>query len=142
MTIESLLPTVPLQIRMNLFRELLSAELEARLSRDEEPNIGEYQARFPDDAAEILRAFAETEKLVASSNASVQILQTGQSNSVIRSQTEVLVAPDEGGVLERTASSVSKEIVQQLPRNIGKYRIEQIIGQGAFGVVYRAYVNN
>ncbi len=107
MMIESLLPTVPLQIRMNLFRELLSAELDARLNRDEEPNIGEYQVRFPDYAAEILRAFAETEKLVASSNASVQILQTGQSKSVIRSQTEVLVAPDEGGALERTASSVS-----------------------------------
>ena len=60
-TIESLLPEVPLQIRMTLFRELLSAELEARLNRDEEPNVAEYEVRFPNYAAEILRAFAETE---------------------------------------------------------------------------------
>ena len=32
-TIESLLPAVPLQIRMTLFRELLSAELGVRLRR-------------------------------------------------------------------------------------------------------------
>ena len=138
-TIESLLPAVPLRIRMTLFRELLSAELEARLNRDEEPNVAEYEVRFPDYAAEILRAFAETEKLVASSNASVQILKAGQSMSVGRAQAEAGIASDDGVASERKASSVSQEIVQQLPRNIGRYRLERIIGQGAFGVVYRAY---
>ena len=138
-TIESLLPAVPLQIRMTLFRELLSAELEARLNRDQEPNVAEYEVRFPNYSAEILRAFAETEKLVASSNASVQILKAGQSLSVGRSQAKAGIASDDGDATERKASSVFQETAQQLPRKIGRYRLEQIIGQGAFGVVYRAY---
>ena len=137
--IESLLSAVPQQIRMTLFFELLSAELEARLNRDEAPNVAEYEVRFPNYEAEILRAFAETEKLVASSNASVQILKAGQSMSVGRSQAKAGIAPDDGDATERKASSVSQETVQQLPRKIGRYRLEQIIGQGAFGVVYRAY---
>ena len=137
--IESLLSAVPQQIRMTLFFELLSAELEARLNRDEAPNVAEYEVRFPNYEAEILRAFAETEKLVASSNASVQILKAGQSKSVSRSQAEHRIAPDDGDSSEQKAASVSAEIAQQLPRKIGRYRLEQIIGQGAFGVVYRAY---
>ncbi len=137
-TIESLLPSVPMQIRLTLFRELLSVELEARLNRDEQPNVAEYQNRFPNYTAEILRAFAETEKLVASSHASVQRLKAGQSISVDRSPVEADKRADDGRSSEQKPSSASHEIVQALPRHIGRYRLEQIVGQGAFGVVYRA----
>ncbi len=138
-TIESLLPSVVPQIRTTLFRELLSVELEARLNRDEEPNVAEYETRFPDYSAEIFRAFAETEKLVASSHASVQILKAGQSMSAVRMQADIGIAPDHPGSSERTSSSVSQETTQLLPRHLGRYRLDKIVGQGAFGVVYQAH---
>jgi serine/threonine protein kinase len=58
--IEHELAEAPAAIHPRLFRELLALDLELRRKRGDRPTEEEYRVRFPDQAAAIAGAFAET----------------------------------------------------------------------------------
>lgn len=99
--------------RQALFRELLKVELEYRLKRGEQPAADEYRGRFPDDDGSV--AFAEVVgEQVAGANGDRPDVSLSTPGSPAG---EAVGVPLPAGALER-------------------YRVERIIGQGAFGTVY------
>src|SRR5262249_24488216 len=105
--------------RVALFCELLKVELECRLKRGEQPAAEEYRQRFPEDEGPIAAAFED----------------------VRRRQ----VHPDEarGGRLTSTwdaplSRGAAAAPPAPLPGSLERYRVERVLGQGAFGTVYLA----
>src|SRR6516165_7679342 len=105
--------------RTALFCELLKVELECRLQRGEQPAAAEYRQRFPEDEGPIAAAFEEIRREHA--------------------------RPDEAGLWHPTIPrethlyrGVAVAQPAPLPDSLQRYRVERVLGQGAFGTVYLA----
>ncbi len=103
--------------RAALFRELLKVDLEYRLKHGEQPAAEEYQQRFPDEADGSVFASLLWE-VAAGYDAASGLLSVA-------------------GVGARASASAGQR-VPVLPGNLARYRIERVLGQGAFGIVYLA----
>jgi WD40 repeat protein/predicted Ser/Thr protein kinase len=102
-----------------LFCELLKVELECRLKRGEQPTAEEYRQRFPEDEGLIAAAFEDiTRQQAGPDEASAGRLTSSLKTSLFRGAAVAPPAP--------------------LPDSLGRYRVERVLGQGAFGTVYLA----
>ncbi|HZZ80299.1 MAG TPA: serine/threonine-protein kinase [Gemmataceae bacterium] len=111
--IEDFLAAAPEEVRVALFEALLPVELELLAEKGASPTETDYGKRFPKHAKAIARCFRERAESVGAEETTV-------SRSSIRSAPP---APAEKALL---------------PANIGRFRILSMLGQGAFGSVYRA----
>jgi hypothetical protein len=112
-TMESQLNVVPPQLRKPLFCELLAMELEWRQEHDQNLDVADYQTRFPTYIDQIRQAFSAAMTLPDESS--------GQPGFISQ---EIRTTPENGSIPG--------------PQSAGRYQLEQIVGQGTFGVVYRA----
>jgi serine/threonine protein kinase len=117
--IEAILSSASPALRAELLRALVPVELEL-LGRDgKHPTEEEYRTRFPQDAALIGEIFAEQARRKAAAETSASRSKAGETGPY------------------RPPSPAAKK--GQAPASIGRYRILQVLGEGAFGTVYRAH---
>jgi serine/threonine-protein kinase len=105
--------------RSALFCELLKVELEIRLKRGEQPSAAEYRQRFPDEADQIDAIVDDV---------------LGEPARQKEATEGRRVDPRDTATL-RAADSAKPA---RLPATLARYRVERILGQGAFGTVYLA----
>jgi WD40 repeat protein/predicted Ser/Thr protein kinase len=105
--------------RSALLCELLKVELECRLKRGEQPSAEEYRQRFPEDEGPITAAFEDIRRQQARPDeSSAGRLTLSLNTSLSRGAAVAPPAP--------------------LPDSLQRYRVERVLGQGAFGTVYLA----
>ncbi len=113
-SIEFQLEAVQAAIKGAAFCELLAIELEWRFAHDQVTDLSEYHARFPAHYEEVRQAFSEM----------------GRSAS-----------PPMGEAVS-SARDTGKTTDLHCPlhlQKIGRYKLEELIGRGSFGLVYRAH---
>jgi serine/threonine protein kinase len=103
--------------RDSLFRALLAAELELRAKAGESLNTATYKTRFPDRAADVIIVFREV--------ADRRKAGTGETSVARESIRSDLPRP--AGVVVETG-----------PGRLGRFELVELLGEGAFGQVYRA----
>lgn len=105
--------------RAALLRALIAAELELSRSTGEQVSVKKYRKRFPDDAEAISSAFSESGQARATADTSVakESVRTGH----LEPHTEMALT-----------------VEADVPKNIGRFRVAGLLGEGAFGRVYRA----
>jgi len=104
--IEDYLTRVDESARVNLFQQLLAAEMTYRFQKGEQPNSQEYTSRFPEHTSLIRRALNE-----ASMSSRDGLEQSPASEATIITELSI------GGT-------------------VGDYELLRELGRGAFGIVY------
>jgi predicted Ser/Thr protein kinase len=102
-----------------LFCELLKVDLECRLKRGEQPAAEEYRQRFPEDEGPIAAAFEDVRRAQARPD------EASSGSRTISLDTPLF----RGAAVPEPAP---------LPDSLQRYRVERVLGQGAFGTVYLA----
>lgn len=118
--IELLLSGMHQSIRTACLKGLLELDLELRKAAGETPRLSDYEVRFADDRELIHRIFDDLTR-VASQASSVKI--TGVESS---QNPEGMAAP-------------AKAVRTAAPKTLGRFVIRSVLGEGAFGTVYRAH---
>ncbi|HTN04001.1 MAG TPA: family 16 glycoside hydrolase [Planctomycetaceae bacterium] len=117
--LEQFLAAADEQLRPTLFRTLLELELELRQKAGEQPQIAEYETRFPEQLEQIRQAF-EAASRPASMVSSVKLTGVDTSKGQVPAKSAVEAA------------------AQSAPKTLGRFEILSVLGEGAFGTVYRA----
>ena len=112
--LEDLLQDVAGAERRALLRDALYVELKHRRDRGETPEAGEYERRFPGDAAAIRSVFAEPETVAKPAEVTTEPRTSGSF------ETDWPVAP------------------APLPEKVGKYVVLNRLGKGGQGATYLA----
>ena len=94
-----------------LLPELVHGEIECRLRRGEDVDVDEYFQRFPE--------------LARDPNSHAELMAT------VHEVGETLNAS-----ITRTTSTIA---IGDLPQDFGRYQLQELLGQGAMGAVYRAF---
>ena len=111
-SLESHLQTVPDNLQSLLFGELLAIELEALIDQGAVPEPAGYEQRFPDRTADIDAIFK-------------RVFADAKSVS-----EAITVAPQSDSAAQEADVSI---------KQIGRFRIDCLLGQGGFGLVYKAH---
>ena len=117
--LETLLLKATSAVRPALFRALLELEVELRQKAGETPKVTDYESRFPDHH-QTIRATFEALRHQPSNVSSVNA--TGIDTS--RGPVPKVKTPDKSG--------------KPGPSALGRFEIKSVLGEGAFGTVYRA----
>jgi uncharacterized protein (TIGR03067 family) len=115
---EAFLSSVDQAVRPALFRALLELDIELRKGQGETPLVSDYEQRFPEDRSTIQAIFEEA--LRAASLVS-SVKTTGMETS-------------QGPQIKSAPTKLSAAI----PKTLGRFEIRSVLGEGAFGTVYRA----
>lgn len=118
--------------RPMLARELVMIDLEHRWRRDH-PTLAEYAARFP----EILDHGALPDELVRHENWVRETYSAARPFEPGSQDAEEVGSTTRGSSDRTTAARLPSQ--EQLPVTLGRFQLLELLGEGAFGAVYRAH---
>lgn len=101
--------------RSTLLRALVGLEIELRQKRGERPRVEDFASRFPNHTATIQQVFKE-------------------SRSILSSVKVADVETSEGPVAKSKTTPDSRPL-----KKLGRFEILSVLGEGAFGTVYKAH---
>lgn len=117
---EAFLQTIDPSARPALFRALLELDIELRKGQGERPVVSDYEGRFPEEGSRIQAIFEEAQR----------------AGSLVSSVKLTGVETSQGP--EVKAASPKSSAVSP-PKKLGRFEIRSVLGEGAFGTVYRAH---
>ena len=131
-TIETYLGKVLEPERPALLRHLLALELELRARRGERPDPKAYLARFPGYASLVVEAFREQATFDGVDATTSQGPATSEGAGT---------APKRDGDEPRHPFTETQSLLKSASgdKQLGRYRLLRVLGQGAFGRVHLAY---
>jgi non-specific serine/threonine protein kinase len=150
--------------QLSLSTELIAEEYRVRCRWGDVPSSNEYLQRFPQFAADLPSRLQRVERELRSESTRSDAVGTrheelnagGDSSSAENSEGRDRPCPDEMATIHDTsqsgsgpssrpssgplqAASTSHEIAEKpLPKQIGRYEVVSLLGEGAFGAVYLA----
>lgn len=115
---EAFLASVDQTVRAAMFRALLELDIELRRGQGETPLVSDYEQRFPEDRSTIRAIFEEALR----------------SASLVSSVKLTGVETSQGPQIKAARATLSAA----MPKSLGRFEIRSVLGEGAFGTVYRA----
>jgi tRNA A-37 threonylcarbamoyl transferase component Bud32 len=122
--IEDFLGTLQGSERASLFRALLAVELELLQSQGQPPEPACYHQRFPDQAEAVAEVFRGLGR------------PSGETGDLASGDTSISTASARTGT--HPAPEQAAPPAGPLPVKIGRFEVLGLLGEGAFGKVYRA----
>lgn len=129
-SIESQLKMVTERQQSELLRELMKCELAAQATSDP-PTLEDYLRRFP--------RFGDVVRSVFNARVEASVTESDSPNDSDSSNQEKESGLDETRVYDRESLERDRRLaISSTPERIDRYIIEEILGHGGMGVVYRA----
>ena len=144
--VEELIAGISPELTQDELMELIYAEMFLRAEQGESCNPDEYRRRFPENAEWLERLFEIHEFLANDEPDHSRTLETSMNSLSFTSTRFEASSLGDDSLLTQNDNTADGEMLAgktlaalPIPDRVGRYRIDLILGEGGFGIVYLGY---
>ncbi|WP_406694967.1 protein kinase [Singulisphaera sp. Ch08] len=137
--IESYLSEVDGIDSLSLLRELVTLEVEHRVKSGWKPRPDEYQERFPEHTDLILSVLEEATFSTLGSGFLSEAAESESTEEFVNTDAPTVSYTSSSQLGRNDHSTAQRGRGDKPPKSIGRYLVEELLGQGGFGQVYKAF---